>query len=313
MNIIGVPFNSAGRCDEEARAPGALRSAGLLRRLRAAIDPEEVTDHGDVRVGRPDPDRDAERDPDSGLLAAQSWARTTTATREAVGGVVTPDARTLVLGGDCSILPGCLAGAQDAVGERMGLLFVDGHEDAWPPWRSDSGEAADCELGLMLGRHREHLPVPLSRDIPVLDDDAVALLGPRDGGEIAAAGVPSLAERVPLVTDDRLTADDGAPARHAAEAVRLVEAAVDHWWLHVDLDVLASHALPAVDYPQAGGLEWAHLRALVTTALRAPGCRGTTLCIYDPDLDPAGLHAATIVDHLAGSLADASMSPGGAQ
>lgn len=32
-----------------------------------------------------------------------------------------------------------------------GLIFVDGHEDAWDPHRSGTGEAADSEIALALG------------------------------------------------------------------------------------------------------------------------------------------------------------------
>jgi len=71
-----------------------------------------------------------------------------------------------------------------------------------------------------------------------------------------------------------------------AATARLLRRA-DNWWLHVDLDVLSTDALPAVDYPQPGGLRWSELEALTAAALRAPGCLGMTLCIYNPDLDPA--------------------------
>ncbi|HWM35504.1 MAG TPA: arginase family protein, partial [Streptomyces sp.] len=76
------------------------------------------------------------------------------------------------------------------------------------------------------------------------------------------------------------------------------------WWLHIDLDVLSTEALPAVDYPQPGGLNWSQLELLTTTALRAPGCLGITLCIYNPDLDPGLQHARRIADY-AGRLHEA--------
>jgi arginase len=68
------------------------------------------------------------------------------------------------------------------------------------------------------------------------------------------------------------------------------------WWLHVDLDVLASDQLAAVDYPQAGGLTWVELTELVGTALSRRGCLGWTLCIYNPDLDPDRTGTRKIVD-----------------
>ena len=53
----------------------------------------------------------------------------------------------LLVGGDCPVILGALSALQADHG-RPGLLFVDGHEDAWPPRLSPTGEAADCELGL---------------------------------------------------------------------------------------------------------------------------------------------------------------------
>ena len=56
----------------------------------------------------------------------------------------------LLLGGDCPVLIGALGAAGRAAFGDIGLLFVDGHEDAWPPKTSPTGEAADTELGLVL-------------------------------------------------------------------------------------------------------------------------------------------------------------------
>jgi arginase family enzyme len=58
-----------------------------------------------------------------------------------------------------------------------------------------------------------------------------------------------------------------------------------HWWLHVDLDVLGSAALAAVDYPQPGGLSWQQLESLTESVLDLGGCGGLSVCIYNPDLD----------------------------
>ena len=75
------------------------------------------------------------------------------------------------------------------------------------------------------------------------------------------------------------------------------------WWLHVDLDVLSSEALPAVDYRQDGGLSWADLTELTRSAISAGGCLGATVTIFNPDLDPDGRYALAIVEFI-GGLAD---------
>jgi arginase len=44
-----------------------------------------------------------------------------------------------------------------------------------------------------------------------------------------------------------------------------------------------------------GGLTWAELTELLTAAFQAGGCRGWSLVIYNPELDPDGSAARRIV------------------
>lgn len=281
LAVIGAPFNSDGTRGGVALAPAALRRAGLLAALPGAAD------LGDIDIGEPERVRD-ER---SGLLAIDSWAATTRAVRAEVARTIAGGGVPLLLGGDCAVLPGALAGAADQVGD-VGLVFVDGHEDAWPPHASITGEAADTELGLLLGRHADNLPVP----VPRLAAEAVAVLGPRDLAEITEAGVPSLAGEVFLRPDDAVRS---RPDQLGREAATLAGAAGRSWWLHVDLDVLGTDALAAVDYPQPGGLSWPELATVTTSALQGGGCLGMSLCIYNPALDGNGDQARAIVRYAA--------------
>ena len=65
----------------------------------------------------------------------------------------------------------------------------------------------------------------------------------------------------------------------------MLDPAGDEWWLHIDLDVLSTESLSAVDYPQPGGLDWARLDHVVGVILNRPGCRGASVVIYNPELD----------------------------
>ena len=172
---------------------------------------------------------------------------------------------------------GALAALQAEAG-RPGLLFVDGHQDAWPPRASPTGEAADCELGLALRLFDAGLSLQLRVVLPRIDPADVAAVGPRDTAELAAAGVASLDGQLgALIRPAGLTAD-----RYAAALAGLPPP----WWLHTGLDVLAAGELAAVDYPQPGGLTWRQLTGLTATALTTDGCAGWSVCIYNPDLDP---------------------------
>src|SRR4029077_15707326 len=143
IEVIGAGFNSAGTMTGVARAPRALRSAALIEGLRSR---HRVTDSGDIRFAPPSPTRSSE----SGLLAEESLVSMIAGVDRAIEAAWRRRQLPLLLGGDCPVFIGALAAGRKAFGE-MGLLFVDGHEDAWPPATSPTGEAADCELGLALG------------------------------------------------------------------------------------------------------------------------------------------------------------------
>jgi arginase len=281
LALIGVPTNSSGTVDGVARAPAVLRQRGLPAALARH---REFTDAGDLVLPVPVPVRGP-----SGLLAEDALVAMTGQVAEAVGAARGRGWFPLLLGGDCPVILGALAAVQ-AERDRAGLLFVDGHEDAWPPRASPTGEAADCELGLALRLFDDGLGPQLRAVLPRIDPADVAAVGPRDVGELAAAGVASLDGLLgALIRPPELTAD-----RCAAALTGLPPP----WWLHTDLDVLATGELAAVDYPQPGGLTWSQLTDLTATALATDGCAGWSVCIYNPDLDPGRDGADAIISYI---------------
>ena len=180
--------------------------------------------------------------------------------------------------------------AEDALAAMIELVAQAVGAARRPPLASPTGEAADCELGLALGLFDTGLGPRLRAVLPRLDPADVAAVGPRDSAELAAAGVASLDGRLgALIRPAELTAD-----RYAAALSGLPPP----WWLHTDLDVLATDQFAAVDYPQPGGLTWDQLAGLTATALAAGGCAGWSVCIYNPDLDPRRDSADAIVSYI---------------
>ena len=55
----------------------------------------------------------------------------------------------IVLGGDCSILIGIMAGLKSR--GRYGLVFMDAHADFYLPEESPTGEVADMDLAIVTG------------------------------------------------------------------------------------------------------------------------------------------------------------------
>jgi len=80
---------------------------------------------------------------------------------------------------------------------------------------------------------------------------------------------------------------------------------LDGFWVHVDVDVLDSAVMPAVDSPQPDGLSYAELRQLLESFVTADLPAGIQFTIFDPDLDPGGRFAGELVEtilHLLGRV-----------
>jgi arginase len=301
LGVIGVPTNSAGVTGGEAAAPDVLREAGLIDALSASND---VHDYGNVSF---EPAPSERRDPATGIISPQTMVAMIEATRGAVRQAYEDGRLPLVVGGDCPLLLGCLLAARDQLGKGPGLLFVDGHEDAYPPTGSMTGEAADMELGLAVGFTTLEGLDALAAELPIVDPHDVVLLGPRDRAEVEGDGLVSVSNRVIVLDDAQLRAAG-------------VEMTTQRWldqfhhrpgrfWFHLDWDVLSSDEMPAVSYPQPGGMTWDEIEVIASKAFAADHLIGVDATIYNPDLDPDRSLARRIVQFLAKAIGEPEPRP----
>ncbi|HXJ24776.1 MAG TPA: arginase family protein [Streptosporangiaceae bacterium] len=285
-----MPFDGMGRSPGQAGAPRALRAAGLPAVFGpgAALEPDLV-------LPGPVPQRAVS----SGLLNERALLQMAAALHRQVRASLSAGRFPFVYGADCSVLLAAVPALRDVAG-RAGLLFVDGHEDATPMDLSPSGEAANMEIALLLGLTGERAPQPLRDWLPALALDAIAMLGPRDHLFRQAANIPTVADRVWLRSAGEVSAD---PPGYARMAIEHVTAHASHWWLHIDLDVLARSEFSACGAPGevslADGLTWRQLTQISTSALQDGGCAGWSMSIYNPDLDPDRSTARRIVEFVA--------------
>lgn len=300
--IIGVPFDGYGRAGNQTLAAQAIRDAGIP----TAWAPLEVVSDEDILL----PARSPERGTDTSLVNESALIAMTRDLAVRVAEAVASDAFACVIGGDCASLLGIIAGAQEGAG-GVGLLVIDGHEDTMPLDVSEDGEAANTEIGLLLGSTGKTMRGPLADLVPILAPERLAILGPRDDDWRRRFNVASVAGLGAFVRD--ATAVASQPKQVAREATAFVTRSNQNWWLHVDLDVLDPEHFPAQGVPdvpdEPGGLSPDQLSAVMTSAAGHPGLIGLSLVIFDPQQDADGTCARMIirlVHDFARALADRS-------
>jgi arginase len=250
------------------------------------------------------------RDPRTGVIAFDDLTALTAALRTRVAEVLRAGHLPFVVGGDCALLPGTLAGARDRVG-RIGLAFIDGHLDACDGDSSPTGEAADMDLAFVTGHAPPELDAVLGHKPVVLPEDVHAL-GYRleePWVRLPGGGLGREADLVDpgvhIVTSARVR-ERGAASTGAEVAQRLGRRR--GIWLHLDIDVLDESVMPAVSYPQPEGLDWDELEALARPLAASPRLAGITLTCFNPDLDADAALARRIAG-LVGALLEARAIP----
>jgi arginase len=271
------------------RLPEALLGAGLAGRLGANL------------AGRVEPlPYDPVRDPATGILNARSIAAYSVVLADAAEELLAKGEFPVVLGGDCSILLGCLLATRRR--GRYGLLFLDGHADFYQPEAEPNGEAASMELALATG-HGPAVITDLEGRGPLLREEDVVAIGRRDTADTEKHGSQRIEDTAIEVIDlAALRAGGGEIAAAERAMERLTRPALDGFWIHLDADVLDDAVMPAVDYRMPGGLSWDELAAVLRLAVSSDRAAGIDITIFNPALDQDGSIAAAFVDALARGL-----------
>ena len=274
--VFGVPTAAGTRLAGVSQGPLRLREAGLLRALEALG--ARVVNLSDLSLF---PSRDDDAHPKARNAAGVACAVRACAdemTRALAEGF------TVVLGGDCSLVAGTMAGARRHFAEAVGLVYLDADADLNTPDTTPSGNLHGMALALALGRGPAEVVEALGAP-PHLAPEHVSLVGFRvlDPGERAPLGDLGLA--LPVSAAHRL----GMRAS-AALALDGVGNADGPLVVHLDVDVIDAKEMKAKSTLTPGeGLSLGEVSDLLTSILASPRVVALEVCEYNPDRDDADL------------------------
>ena len=273
IGVIGVPTSAGAFAPGQERAPAALREAGLLRGLEEAGC--EVRDHGDRELWRWRPDRENRHAQNLGKVV-EIVRDTAARVAEAAGaGEIT-----LVLGGDCTVGIGTVAG-HVARGDRIGLVYFDTHADLNVPASVRPGTLDWMGMAHMLGEEGAAAElVAAVPERPLLRPEHVVLFAwgpeqaqPRESEAIERLGL----EVIPV---DRVAAD---PPGAAAEARALLEDRVDRLLVHFDVDVVDFTDTPLSENTGRNeGLPYREAMRALEALVESPRLAGLTITELNP-------------------------------
>jgi arginase len=290
--MIGVPSSAGAHHAGQDLAPQALRQAGLVDRARAAgVD---IEDAGDLpgAVFAVDHEHPRARNLDAVVRVAGEVA-------DAVAGHLDSGRLPLVVGGDCTITLGVIAGFQRYYPD-VGLVYVDGEADLGTPDSDSAGIFDAMGVAHLLGGGAPEL-AGLAGTTPLLAARRLALVGgdPRETNEKSRA---FLAETgVSFQEGPALIADPVAVAECALAAVAPASGPVV---VHFDVDTVDSGDLPLGNFPSYGsGLLLEHVVPCLRALRAHPSFAGLILTEVNPTYDPAGSQLDRYVDAIVTVLA----------
>ena len=286
LAVIGAPTSAGAFAPGQEDAPDALRSAGLLDALNAAG--RDVVDRGDIPRFRWRVDHAEPRAMNAAAVVAGVHA-----VAERVAATIGAGEQPLVLGGDCTVGVGTVAGAV-AAGAEPRLVYFDMHPDLNTPSSAPDGAFDWMGVAHMLdvdGADDRLAGAGPRR--PLLADDDVVFLGadpkqctPHERAVIEARGLQLL----------------------DVDAVQQAIAGNRPFLVHFDVDVIDFSDVPLSENTGRGiGIAFDRAFAALDVLLAHEALLGLTITELNPHHGAEdGSDLRRFVDRLAGAYRSAA-------
>ncbi|WP_080849002.1 arginase [Cytobacillus gottheilii] len=289
LNIIGMPMDLGQMRRGVDMGPSAIRYAGVYERLQSLFD--EISDEGDIPVGRPQ----VEVDPESNLRNLPLIAEKTELLAEKVDQAISSGSFPLVLGGDHSIAIGTLAGVSKHY-QNLGVIWYDAHGDLNTAETSPSGNIHGMPLAVSMGIGHPLL-VNVGDYAPKVKPEHIVLIGARSLDE----GEKELIKEKGIKVYTMHEIDLMGMAKVMEETIHYLKDKTDGVHLSLDLDGLDPNDAPGVGTPVIGGMSYRESHLAMELLSESKLVTSAEFVEVNPILDDKN-KTATLAVALMGSL-----------
>jgi len=288
--LLGSTTSAAALRAGHERAPEALRAAGLADRLKTAGF--EVADLGDTAgyIFQPDDEHPRARNVSTVLKSLNDL-------RPRVEAAVKSGAIPIILSGDCISVLATIAATRRYF-RNVSLIYIDRDADLNVPSTTPNGSVDGMVISQVVGRGAPEL-VRFWGEPPLVREPDIALFGlerlsPAEEQYLIAS---------PLRRHTALEISTGGSAAVAWAALERVHAAKHEFVLHFDVDVITGEEFPWTNSPGTGGLTLSEVRDALHVFASQPNLAAFEVAGYNPELDPDGQGARTLIDLMVEALA----------
>lgn len=291
--VIGVPSSAGARRTGQERAPQSFRSAGFIKRLR--LGGLQVVDFGDLPQVRFRPDTQNPKQQNLALVTSVAGQLAEQVYRASQAGM-----KPIVLGGDCTITIGVVAGLLRH-SANLGLIYFDGDVDLNTPATTNSGIFDGMVVAHITGRGSDEL-TRIGPSYPLLPEENIVLFGYNpDAGWIDPAETQFLGQC--SMVKYPLTQIRGKVEEASREAVSQLEDRVGLFLVHFDVDVIDFDDLPVADVPHYHGLSLDETMETLQIFVSSNRFAGLVITEFNADRDTDGMSARRLLEGVTRALA----------
>jgi arginase len=272
LTIIGVPTSAGAYSPGQEKAPDALRRSGLIKLLEA--NNVKVTDKNNIPGFRWKADKENPR-----AMNMDHVAEVAIALSQKVYESLRADEKILVLGGDCSIELGSVAGSLQK-SENIGLIYIDVDTDLNTPQSTEDGA-----LDWMGVAHLLNIPgceqklAAIGKKKPMLNPEQIHFYANGNMTDFEREIIHK--HNILEMSIQSVAADPGGTAKKICESWTQQ---FDHLLIHLDVDVLNFIDLPLAENSRRNiGLTFEQLMTALNEFLKAPNWSVLTITEINPD------------------------------